>query len=621
MSIRVERLLKTYGSHAVVNHVSFEVAEGECFVLLGPSGSGKSTVLRIIAGLTHAEMGRVWLHDRDVSRLAPQQRGVGFVFQQYALFRHMTVRDNVEFALRLRKVPPPERRRRRDELLEIVGLVGFAGRYPHELSGGQQQRVALARALAHRPEVLLLDEPFGALDARIRAELRRSLRQIQRELAVTTIFVTHDQEEAFELADHLGVMSFGRLLEVGPPDELYQHPRTEFVAGFLGRANLLVGDCTENAVRLGEVRLPLATESDDTHGRRRRVQVLFRPEDVAVKDSAEALGSPLLGEAEVEETQLTGSFERLRLRIPRLDGVRPIAPAVPFGADHMLIDATRSRHLARRFPLRPGDRAWVGVRRVHALTHGGLRVLLLADAEPRAGVALEYGAALARLCFARVSLLVNGPREEAEARIRSAREMFGSDVAELDVRRVGPEDGDPLVAEAERRPCDLVVVGSALADATPVCEKLLSAGEHHVLIVPGPRPLPRRALICAAAGEPGKQDVQLAGRVLAHLGARATVLTVLDAAAEADARLRAERFLAAGLRTLSLRGVEAAGETREGAVVPTIAEELRAGGYDLLVLGTPPGKSRTRSSLGGVDTRLFESIEPVPVLLVRSGEE
>ncbi|MGH2594176.1 MAG: ABC transporter ATP-binding protein, partial [Anaerolineae bacterium] len=207
MSIVLEQLTKRYESHTVVNHVSLEIADGELFVLLGPSGSGKSTVLRMIAGLTNVDEGRVLLHGRDVTHLPSQQRGVGFVFQHYALFRHMSVAENVEFALRIRKVAAGERRKRRDELLELVGLAGLGGRMPSQLSGGQQQRVALARALAHQPEVLLLDEPFGALDAKIRVELRRALRSIQEELGMTTIFVTHDQEEAFELADRLGVMN------------------------------------------------------------------------------------------------------------------------------------------------------------------------------------------------------------------------------------------------------------------------------------------------------------------------------------------------------------------------------------------------------------------------------
>src|SRR5436305_3982099 len=304
MSIVLEQLTKRYQDHAVVNNISLEVADGEFYVLLGPSGSGKSTVLRMIAGLTGVDAGRVVLHGREVTDLPPKRRGVGFVFQHYALFRGMTVAENIEFALQIRKVPKSERRKRRDELLELVGLAGLGGRMPAQLSGGQQQRVALARALAHQPEVLLLDEPFGALDAKVRADLRRTIREIQRELGVTALFVTHDQEEALELADRLAVLSFGRLLGAGPPHELYLRPETEFVATFLGTANLLVGEATPQGVRVGPVCFPLGTHAErksaDTTAAR-RVQVLFRPEDVAVRDSAEEASFPLLGQAVVDQ--------------------------------------------------------------------------------------------------------------------------------------------------------------------------------------------------------------------------------------------------------------------------------------------------------------------------------
>src|SRR3989454_5814972 len=279
MSIVLEQLVKRYEGHPVVNNVSLEVADGEFFVLLGPSGSGKSTLLRLIAGLADVESGRVLLQGSGGPGQPPQARGIGVVFQNYALFRHMSVAENIEFPLKIRGVARGARRRRRDDLLEMVGLAGLGGRFPQELSGGQQQRVALARALAHQPEVLLLDEPFGALDARIRVDLRRTVRSIQRALRITTIFVTHDQEEAFDLADRLGIMNFGRLLEVGPPHELYLHPQTEFVATFLGTANLMVGECAGNVVRLGPVRFPLSTEAAAVGGAggTRRGQVPFRP--------------------------------------------------------------------------------------------------------------------------------------------------------------------------------------------------------------------------------------------------------------------------------------------------------------------------------------------------------
>ena len=225
MSIELDQVTKRYQSIPVVNDVSIEVAEGEFLVLLGPSGSGKSTLLRAIAGLTQIDRGRVSLHGRDVTYVSARDREVGFVFQHYALFRHMTIGENIEFALRVRHTRAADRRARRQELLKLVALEGMDDRLPAQLSGGQQQRIAVARALAHRPKVLLMDEPFGALDAKIREELRRTIRQIQRELGISTILVTHDQEEAFALADRIGVMHQGRLLDVAAPTTSIRAPR------------------------------------------------------------------------------------------------------------------------------------------------------------------------------------------------------------------------------------------------------------------------------------------------------------------------------------------------------------------------------------------------------------
>src|SRR5687767_15873957 len=251
MSITLDQVTKRYQGAPVVNDVSLEVAQGEFFVLLGPSGSGKSTLLRAIAGLTGVDHGRISLHGQDVTHVSARHRGVGLVFQNYALFKHMSVGDNIEFALRVRRMKAADRRARRKELLKLVALEGMDDRLPTQLSGGQQQRVAVARALAHKPEVLLLDEPFGALDAKIREELRRTIRSVQRELGITTVLVTHDQEEAFALADTIGVMNHGRLLEVGNPNDLYAQPATRFVATFLGAANLLLARQCADGLRFG----------------------------------------------------------------------------------------------------------------------------------------------------------------------------------------------------------------------------------------------------------------------------------------------------------------------------------------------------------------------------------
>jgi sulfate/thiosulfate transport system ATP-binding protein len=241
MSIQVRNITKRFGDFVAVDDVSLEVESGALTALLGPSGSGKSTLLRIIAGLETPDAGEVLLSGKDATSLPPQKRNVGFVFQHYAAFKHMTVRDNIAFGLKVRRRPRAEIRERVDELLHLVQLQGFGDRYPAQLSGGQRQRMGLARALAPEPQVLLLDEPFGALDARVRAELRQWLRQLHDVVHVTTVFVTHDQEEAMEISDTIAVINHGALEQVGAPQELYDAPATEFVMRFVGDANVVGG--------------------------------------------------------------------------------------------------------------------------------------------------------------------------------------------------------------------------------------------------------------------------------------------------------------------------------------------------------------------------------------------
>jgi sulfate transport system ATP-binding protein len=237
MSIEVRNISKRFGDFQALEDVSVDVTSGSLTALLGPSGSGKSTLLRIIAGLEWPDEGEILLAGEDATVLAPQKRKVGFVFQHYAAFKHMTVRDNVAFGLKVRKRPSAEIRAKVTELLELVQLEGFGDRFPAQLSGGQRQRMALARALAPEPKVLLLDEPFGALDARVRSELRTWLRRLHDETRTTTVFVTHDQEEAMDVADSVVVMNRGRVEQIAPPRELYDRPANEFVMSFVGQAN------------------------------------------------------------------------------------------------------------------------------------------------------------------------------------------------------------------------------------------------------------------------------------------------------------------------------------------------------------------------------------------------
>jgi sulfate transport system ATP-binding protein len=239
VGIIVENVSKTFGSFQAVDQVSLEIDSGSLVALLGPSGSGKSTLLRLIAGLELPDTGNIWITGKNATYESVQDRSIGFVFQHYALFKHMTVRKNIAFGLEIRKTPPAKVKARVEELLQLVHLAGLGDRYPSQLSGGQRQRVALARALAVEPKVLLLDEPFGALDAKVRKDLRAWLRRLHDEVHVTTVFVTHDQEEAMEVADEIVVMNHGRVEQVGTPAEVYDKPATPFVMSFIGPVNVL----------------------------------------------------------------------------------------------------------------------------------------------------------------------------------------------------------------------------------------------------------------------------------------------------------------------------------------------------------------------------------------------
>jgi len=316
MEVRLEGVVKRYGTTAALSGVTLEVQEGELFTLLGPSGCGKTTTLRILAGFVEPDEGDVVFDGASVRRVRPAERGVGIVFQNYALWPHMTVFDNVAYGLRLRRLPPAEVRRRVEEALERVGLPGFGGRTPGQLSGGQQQRVAVARALVLNPRLLLLDEPLSNLDAKVRARLRSEIRRLQQELRITTVYVTHDQEEAMVISDRIAVMRDGRVAQVGTPVELYERPADLFVADFVGTNNLLAG--TVQAVRdgLAELKTPAGLVAGRAVGRLepgRPAVLAVRPESLRLRGGASA-GPTLAGR--VVLAQYLGSLIRYEVEVP-----------------------------------------------------------------------------------------------------------------------------------------------------------------------------------------------------------------------------------------------------------------------------------------------------------------
>jgi sulfate transport system ATP-binding protein len=619
MSILLESVSKRYGEQTVVNNVSLEIKDGEFFVLLGSSGSGKTTVLNIIAGLASADEGRVLLHDREVTDLPTQERNVGFVFQNYALFEYMTVAENIEFGLQIRKVPKKERQMKRDELLELVGLVGLGERMPKQLSGGQQQRVALARALALEPDVLLLDEPLGALDAKIRTDLRRSLKTIQQQLGVATVLVTHDQEEAFDLADRIGVMSYGRLIEVGTPRDLYMHPQTEFVASFLGTANILLGKHERECIQIGPHVFEVTKEATQfsTDG---RVQVVFRPEDVALAWTKSELDCTPLAEGVVTSLGFNGPTERIRLELPSIPGVRAIAPAVPFGSQNIMIEATRPPEQAAAFPLSVNDRAWVGIRRLHALSHPGMNFLVMTDGTLRSLSALSLGGYLARMSHARMTLLGVGKDQEfLESFLQDARKQLGNGMASVQVR-TDPSPMPGAIAKSIRHsPVDLVIAGWRPVEGIGMAEQILQSGDHHLLLAAHPGARMDKALVCAASGEPGKDDVLFAGRLLRHVGAQAKLFTVVNGVHSPEyQRQHVERFMAGGKHSLAMFGVPTESEIRMGNPSTEIIEEMQRGEYDLVVLGAPLSNRDGHVALTKVVENVMKNAGNCSILIVRS---
>lgn len=578
MSITLDQVTKRYQGVPVVNDVSIDIGDGEFFVLLGPSGSGKSTLLRAIAGLSAVDHGRISLHGRDVTHVPAQKRDVGLVFQNYALFRHMTVADNIEFALRVRRMRTKARRERRRELLRLVALEGMDERMPAQLSGGQQQRVAVARALAHKPEVLLLDEPFGALDAKIREELRRTIRQVQRELGITTVLVTHDQEEAFALADRIGVMNLGRLLEIGRPDELYTRPATRFVATFLGAANLLLARQTKNGVRFGTIGLdgPFADASQGA--REHEVVAVIRPEEIELAPERAALGSNYLAVGTVEEIAFTGALERLRIRLSAGITEAELSRA-PNSEVDALLEVTRSQHEQRAFLVTPGQSVAIGVRRIHVLP------------TPLSSFT-AYAASLAQA----TELSVHPLLVELATRMRT---------------RVSARATDAQTA----------ITGAAVIAAAPgsvdKIEWLLAHGAEEVLVLPEGASAPQRVLIHWADDAARSTTLAVAASLLRHVAAEGIYVGILPTSTPDGQRPQGMRaLLDARSEAQAVHGLEMRTELRFGDVAEELARRLAESPNQILILGI--------SEITGLAARfgaLLTADARAPLLIVYHAQE
>ncbi len=382
--ISVKHVSKRFGQQQILNDVSLEISHGEVVVALGPSGSGKTTLLRIIAGLEPPDNGEIHIRGTAATHYPPQKRGLGVVFQEHALFQRKTVEENIAFGLQMQGKSKSEWQNAVSHLLELTQLESHRKKFPAQLSGGQRQRVALARALAFEPEALLFDEAFSALDAITRVELRREVRSILRTMDVPALFITHDQEEALELADRIVVLNEGKIVQEGTPFEVYNHPCNEFVATFLGAANVLLGRWNQGKVALGRLRMKAVPDAP-LLAERQAVKVVFRPEDVVLNFQPQLLDTPYyLGRAEIEDISYIGHSERLILRLllwsPQgndddyeVQRLRNMTLVDETHAEGFPIVITRNKWEASEMELSVGDTVVVGLKGYRLLPHYPLR--------------------------------------------------------------------------------------------------------------------------------------------------------------------------------------------------------------------------------------------------------
>lgn len=517
----------------VVHRVSFVAAPGDCLTLLGPPESGAQLLLRLLAGQPRASHGRIWLDGREIGALPAGQRPLGLVSLAGPLPRR-SLRDLLVAGSR-------------EGLADLLGLRGLEGAPLRQLMPALRARAALALALANRPRALLLPEPGHGLAPGERDELYTLLAELAQTLQIPLLTASVEPEVAFALAGRVGVMHGGRLLEIGSTQEIYLRPQTDIGAAALGPVNLLVGSCVGGGVQVGPFVFP--THVDGAGEGQPRVQLMVRPEDLELAAAPDALAGATLGRVEVAALRYAGPVERLRLRLPAIPGVRPVAPTPPFGEAGVLIEAARTAEQARPLPLRAGDLVWAAVRRFHALPHPGLH------------------------------LAVVGPET-------AARRLADMAAARLSSVELGDEPPEIALERLHRRQhCDVAVLSGQAPRTLAMLDQLLEHSAQHLLLLDERRGPPVAGLVCVSGDEGDKATVRFAARLLRHLGASATLLTVLQRSAEAPPE-RIVRFHLAAAETMAALGVPMRSLFRAGERGAAIMAERRQGGHDLLVLGS-----------------------------------
>lgn len=598
MAIILKDLVKGFNEHLVVNKLNLTINDGELFVLLGSSGSGKSTILRIIAGLIYPDEGEIFLNGKDVTNYSPQKRDAGFVFQNYAIFKNMSVVDNVEFGLKIRKVNKKERNRRSQMLLDLVGLSGLGGRFPNELSGGQRQRVALARALAYEPAVLLLDEPFGALDAEIRVQLRSSLKEIQRQINVTTILVTHDQDEAFELGDRIGVLEKGILVEVGKPKDLYYKPKKEFVAKFLGGGNVIVGKAEKGNIRLGNWELPFPKESP-WHEEGAPVRILFRPEMVMYQKS-HFLSGYQIGEGTLKEILFSGAINRLSFELETFSGARPVMPALSYGQRFAKIACSEPSNVSfdKAGDIKIGEKYFLALSSYHILDPSALKFITLVSDLSKSDGALMLGKELALSSYGVLTLFHSCDKgeivEESQKKLKKLKDVVSqNNHFHFDTKIKNGKIIKTLLREVQEGYYDVCLVDAPKHNSMQeihqlgfLIKKLLVLAGTPVLISNLKTLKLNKMLICTAGGEPGKTVIRFGARIARHLKSDVTLFHVLSTTLKEEKDRMNSYFTKSSLLFESYK-LKCTSCLKNGDFISEILEKVKNDNISILVLGIP----------------------------------